>query len=166
LVSRSEVFHCGKRKAHKVACPPGCRDVKTPAYEANMKKGILSLAAVVLLGCGSTPPPNEDPSPETSAEESVDTDAAGPTITLGTMTFSPAALTIARGATVRFRNPTALPHTVTSGAGSTDPAAGKLFDKQVNPGQTVSIRFSKAGTVPYFCRFHESHGMKGSIVVH
>jgi plastocyanin len=131
-----------------------------------MKKGILSLAALLLLGCGSTPLSNEGTSPETSAAESVDNDAAGPVITVGAMTFSPSTLTIARGATVRFRNTSALLHTVTSGTGSADPAAGKLFDKTLSPGQTVAIRFSNAGTVPYFCQFHESHGMKGSIVVH
>jgi plastocyanin len=136
-----------------------------------MNKYILPLSILLALGCGGAPSTEDDGSnPETSAAAAVEVDdanadAARVTVTLGSMTFSPSRVTVAQGTTVRFRNTSGLSHTVTSGAGSADPTAGKLFDQVLRPGKSVSITFSKTGTVPYFCRPHESHGMKGSIVV-
>ena len=57
-------------------------------------------------------------------------------------------------------------HTVTSGSGSTDPNAGTLFDVPLNSSaKTFSFQFNSIGVVPFFCRFHESSGMTGAVVV-
>jgi len=57
-------------------------------------------------------------------------------------------------------------HTITSGESSSAPDVGDLFDVPSNgSNQSFSYTFTEAGTVPYFCRPHESLNMKGVIVV-
>jgi len=62
--------------------------------------------------------------------------------------FSPAALTIAAGDTVTWRNDDDSPHTVTAGDGSFD--SGNL-----DPGQTFTMTFASARTVGYVCAYHD-----------
>lgn len=57
-------------------------------------------------------------------------------------------------------------HTVTSGEGALDLAAGDLFDESINSiNRDFSFTFTEPGTVPYFCRPHESQNMRGIIIV-
>jgi len=57
-------------------------------------------------------------------------------------------------------------HTVTSGTGSTDPDAGKLFDINLNSSTPVfTFTFPNVGTFPFFCRPHEGFNMKGVVIV-
>ncbi|MDB4968846.1 MAG: putative copper-binding protein plastocyanin/az urin family protein [Myxococcales bacterium] len=81
--------------------------------------------------------------------------------------FVPSSVTIPVGGTVVWRNSGAVAHTVTSGASSTaSDNPGMLFDHNpLIPGQTFSFTFTVAGIEPYFCRFHEAMGMKGTVVV-
>jgi plastocyanin len=54
-------------------------------------------------------------------------------------------------------------HTVTSG---TVGAASGLFDSgTLSTGNKFSFTFTKAGTFPYFCKFHGNVGMVGSVTV-
>jgi plastocyanin len=80
--------------------------------------------------------------------------------------FLPATVTIPAGSTVRFRNGDNEDHTSTSGASSqsTD-NPGALFDQVMRPGDSFEFTFPSAGTFPFFCRFHEGEGMKGTITV-
>jgi hypothetical protein len=62
----------------------------------------------------------------------------------------------ARGATVRWFNDDALPHTVSASDGAWD--SGNLA-----PGQTFERRYDEPGSYPYLCRYHP--GMVGTIEV-
>jgi len=91
--------------------------------------------------------------------------AATHTVTQSNLTFSPASLTISVGDTVQWVW-TAGTHTVTSGTGGADPDAGALFDSPLTTDAPLfEYVFTTAGTVPYFCRPHETFGMTGTIVV-
>ncbi len=80
-------------------------------------------------------------------------------------TFVPADITIAVGDSVRWVW-TSILHTVTSGAGPTDPNVGSIFDAPLDSTHPVFIhRFLTTGSFPYFCRFHFTMGMTGSITV-
>jgi plastocyanin len=74
-------------------------------------------------------------------------------------------LVINVGDTVRWTNTGTLPHTVTSGPSSSDPAAGALFDKPLPAGAVFEFTFTTPGTFPYFCRIHEFDDMRGTVVV-
>ncbi len=89
------------------------------------------------------------------------------TVALSNFAFTPTSLTISVGDTVRWQNPaTAQTHTVTNGTGQADPAAGTLFDATVSGANAwFQYVFSAPGTVPVFCRPHESLVMKMTIVV-
>jgi plastocyanin len=70
--------------------------------------------------------------------------------------YQPTALTVGLGQTVTWTNESFGPHTVTSVDGLFD--SGKL-----NPTNTFSVTFSKAGTYDYKCTIHPT--MQGSVLV-
>jgi plastocyanin len=106
-----------------------------------------------------------------SAVAGADMATAAPTVVEVTTTdglmFSPSSVTIRVGGTVRWRNTGSVVHTVTSGASSMASSnPGALFDHNpLAPGGIFEFTFTAAGTQPYFCRFHEAMGMKGTVVV-
>ena len=121
------------------------------------------LLSLFVVHCGGTP----DDASAASSEDELRRDAGAVVeVKLGSMTFAPASISVARGTTVRFHNVSGNTHTVTSGAGSAAANAGQAFDKVVQPGQSVSIKFATAGVQPYFCRPHERMGMSGTVTVH
>jgi len=68
--------------------------------------------------------------------------------------FIPYEVTVDVGGEVKWSNPDAAAHTVTSGV-ITDDTAGDLFDSGLMaPGATFSHKFEEAGTYPYFCFVH------------
>ena len=71
------------------------------------------------------------------------------------MQFSPATLTVQRGATVTWRNDDLVPHTAT--------AAGKFDSGNIAPGHTYSRKMDRPGDYDYVCTYHP--GMKGRIEV-
>lgn len=77
--------------------------------------------------------------------------------------FSPSSIAINVGDTVKWTASGS--HTITSGTGASDPNAGALFSQHVSTGQVFSFVFTLPGTFHYFCEFHESSGMKGTITV-
>jgi plastocyanin len=81
----------------------------------------------------------------------------------GSLTFSPATVTVAVGSTVRWTNSSSVTHSVTSGTGSS--ATSGMFDHPLGPGSTFDFQFTTAGTYPYFCRPHEFMNMKGMVIV-
>lgn len=57
-------------------------------------------------------------------------------------------------------------HTITSGTGVSDPNVGVMFDHALDLNNTVfTFQYTNAGVFPFFCRFHETFGMKGVVVV-
>lgn len=64
--------------------------------------------------------------------------------------FNPSSLTVPVNTTVKWTNIDTILHTVT---GTTVPANG-AFDVQVNPGASVCLKFTSAGTFNYHCSIH------------
>jgi plastocyanin len=87
------------------------------------------------------------------------------------MDFDPATVQIEPGDRVRWINDSALTHTTTSGTGNADPDKGVLWDQALAPfdgtgsPETYEREFGTSGTFRYFCRIHDSMGMKGTVVV-
>jgi plastocyanin len=90
-------------------------------------------------------------------------DAAGPTasasgaktVSIVNFAFKPGTLTVKRGASVGFSNTT---------SGTTHTATSASFDtKNIAPGTTKTVHFSKKGTFAFHCKIHPF--MKGKIVV-
>ena len=69
------------------------------------------------------------------------------------------------GDVVRFTAGANAPHTVTSGAGSSDANAGALFQATLQTGQSTFFAPATAGVFHYYCAEHEAHGMTGTLVV-
>ena len=70
--------------------------------------------------------------------------------------FKPATVQVRRGATVRWTNRDAAPHTVTA-------AAGSFSSKELGRSGTYVRRFARPGTFAYLCAIHPQ--MKGRVVV-
>ena len=117
--------------------------VRAPARAA-----ILALVAV--SACSERQDDGLDPVPGSETVE----------VRLANFTFTPAAVTIDRGTTVRWRNTTGTFHTVT-------PDGNTVFQEwQTNAqGQTFDVRFDQPGTYRYYCSPHRVIGMMGVITV-
>jgi plastocyanin len=85
--------------------------------------------------------------------------AAAATVSQINYQFSPSNLTVTKGDTIAVKNSTTgTPHNFT--------ISGKGIDVTNDAGQTQSVVINLApGTYTFFCRFHESLGMKGTLVV-
>ena len=78
------------------------------------------------------------------------------TVQIKNFAFKPATLTAKAGATVRWRNVDAAPHTAT--------ANNRSFDSKVlNRNGSYARRFARPGTYAYICALHP--GMRGKIIV-
>lgn len=86
------------------------------------------------------------------------------TVQAGDFWFSPAEVTISTGETVTWVIVKGF-HTSTNGTGEADPNAGTLWDALVFSGQDAQYTFTTPGVYPYFCRFHETLNMFGTITV-
>jgi plastocyanin len=103
--------------------------------------------------------------------------SAAPMVATVTMSdalrFEPATLTVARGATVTWRNTSATMHTVTDDPGKAVnkadaalPSDAQPWDSgNIDPGQTFQHTFDTPGTYKYFCTPHEAAGMVATITV-
>ena len=97
----------------------------------------------------------------------------GPTINIlegaavqGSPDFDPEDLTAKKGDEVTVVNHDTVPHTVTSGTGSSDPNSAKSFDTSIiNGGEsaTVSLAQVEPGPYDYYCMIHPY--MTGKITV-
>ena len=73
-------------------------------------------------------------------------------------TFSPSTVTVHKGQTIRLTNVSDTAHTFT--------VTGQGIDIETMPGKTDTVTIDlPPGTYPFVCRFHESMGMKGTLVV-
>ena len=115
----------------------------------------LVVGSLWALSCGNSYSSSPNPPPPPSG---------GSTVQSGATSFSPANITVSAGTTVTWRGGSTQ-HTVTSGSGSAAADAGKLFDMQLGVNGMVTYTFATPGTFPYFCRIHESMGMKGTVTV-
>ncbi|HJR18798.1 MAG TPA: cupredoxin domain-containing protein [Actinomycetota bacterium] len=103
---------------------------------------VLSLATTASAGGGGCHNPQQ-------------TDRAGTTVDVGKNCFGPTVLRVAQGQTVTWFNYDPIVHTIT--------AAGGLFDKEIQPEETYTFKFTSAGVYPYYCLLHAR--MAGAVVV-
>ena len=101
-------------------------------------------------------------SPQTPATTPAQVTGAA-TVSIQNFAFSPASITIPRGATVTWVNQDSANHRVLNDAGGSI-AEGALFSSDSLPnGGTYSFRFDTPGTYPYHCSIHPS--MKATVIV-
>jgi plastocyanin len=73
-------------------------------------------------------------------------------------TFAPSTVTVNRGRSITVDNVSQVPHTFS--------VSGQGIEVETQPGKTSLITIDlPPGTYPFICRFHESLGMKGTLVV-
>lgn len=73
-------------------------------------------------------------------------------------TFSPSTVTVHQGQTITLTNVSDTAHTFT--------VTGQGIDIETMPGKTDTVTIDlPPGTYPFVCRFHESMGMKGTLMV-
>ncbi len=140
-----------------------------------MRKGILAIGLVLLaLGlvaaaCGggeeektTSQSPGATSAPRTTAPAQATTAPAGAlSVAQLDFRFDPDKLTAQAGkaVTVNVTNNGRVSHTFT--------ITELNADKVLSPGEKATVTFtpSKAGTFAYFCRFHRSSGMEGTLQV-
>jgi amicyanin len=77
-------------------------------------------------------------------------------VTISQMRFSPARVTVKKGATVTWTQRDNMPHTITANNGS-------FGSQTLNGGASYSRTFDEPGEYRYYCSLHPS--MRGEIVV-
>lgn len=123
--------------------------------------GLIMLLALVLNGCGGGDGSTYDGSNNTSSTvKTVTCPASGTTdVAIENFAYSPGSVSVSVNSVVKWSNLDSSTHTVTS---TTAPSGGS-FDVQVNPGSSVCLSFTAAGTYNYHCSIHPS--MTGSVAV-
>lgn len=51
------------------------------------------------------------------------------------------------------------------GNGNKPPSSASFDSGEITAGKTFSYTFQKTGTIPYYCEYHYSSGMKGKVIV-
>jgi len=101
-------------------------------------------------------------SPVARAEVKLGSDGGG-------LVFVPDKLTIKAGESVTFKNNVGFPHNVVFDEDAipegVDAAAISKEDYLNAAGETVDVKFTKAGEYNYYCEPHRGAGMKGTITV-
>ncbi len=121
---------------------------------------ILSVAAcLAFAGCGGDD--DEDaasnsPPPTVPAATTPPTDAAV-AIDMKDIKYVPAKASAKVGQTVRWTNSDPVAHTVTATSGS------DIDSGTINANDTYEAKFTRAGTVAYFCEIHPNQ--KGTVTV-
>lgn len=128
---------------------------------------IAAAAALSLAACGSDSASSSTTSAGTTAPAAASSTAAptttgamtapatGDAVSIGAFVFEPAELHVAVGTAVTWTNTHDQPHTATS--------AGNFDTGAIQPGESASVTFDKAGTFSYICSFHPF--MTGAVVV-
>ncbi len=111
--------------------------------------GLLVGMVFTLIGCGKTPPTPSAVSATTRTPLSSETVATN-TVSLTESNFVPTVIKIAAGTTVTWTNKDTVPHTISSDPYPTNTAlAGFDSVQPIEPGQTYSFTFERAGTWTY-----------------
>jgi plastocyanin len=82
--------------------------------------------------------------------------ASGGGVSIRDNSFNPNQMFIKVGDSVTFRNDGGNTHTVTIH----DPSFAILIDRQLSPGQSVTVKFPTAGAYHVFCRIHSGTEME------
>lgn len=131
--------------------------------------GIMAMA-LVAAACGksasastnggaTTPTPTTTPSPMHSPSYGMPSNTK--TVVEGpgnSFAFMPSTITLSQGTTLMLKNVSDTAHTFT--------VTGQGIDVETQPGQTSRVTIDlQPGSYPFFCRFHQSLGMTGTLVV-
>jgi len=134
-----------------------------PAVSLARRPAVPLAALLALSGCASDDPPSREAAlPD------------GPRVAIELLAFRGGSLAVPAGTTVSWVNEEALPHTVTTGSYTVDPATklrcsdcaredGLLDASLPEEGSSTSFTFREPGTFTYFCSFHR--GMNAAITV-
>ncbi len=122
--------------------------------KARLLAGLVTMAAVGLVGCSSSSSAKGD-TPFKVSGAPVPSDRVDMP---KSYRFSPAVIEVKAGSTVTWTNHDDFPHNVTLLTGP-DKAS-----KDVGIGDSVTMQFPQAGTVYYHCSFHPQQ-MRGEIIV-
>ena len=134
--------------------------------------GIIGLG-LVAAACGNnasastngtttpTPTPSPSPSMAPSPSTSMPSNTIMRTVVEGpgnSFAFMPSAITVKQGATLTLDNVSDTAHTFT--------VTSQSIDVETQPGQTSQVTIDlPPGSYPFICRFHQSLGMTGTLVV-
>jgi plastocyanin len=115
---------------------------------------LVGIICLVIAGCGGS---SSGGSSGTSSQDVavVDCSIVTPAATIQATqnnNFSPSTQTISANDVVQWTSASTTNHTVTSGT-SPSTADGK-FDQPLDPGTSVCLKFTVAGTYNYYCSFH------------
>ena len=132
-------------------------DVPVPEPQASTLGGAGSVASTGMI---PTAAPSAAGSSDTSAAEASNSGGKSATgalaVEIKNFAFNPMELTVPVGSTVTWTNIDSVAHTATADDG--------IFNSgNLNPGQSFSFEFEKAGTYTYNCSYHLS--MRGTIIV-
>jgi plastocyanin len=151
------------------------KDPIIPTSGRRMGKGLIIIVATLAVGAGiiiplfdfmySTPPPvtqirTERPPPDNPPEAGTTTIAIlQGAATQGSPDYDPDEATVPLGNKIVWDNQDTVPHTATSGADSSDPAMGDLFDTSIINGGDQSDPVETEGmavgdAISYFCTLH------------
>jgi len=120
---------------------------------------LLTVGALVAVGCGGSSDNNPSGSPTTTAAATTTaggTSGGSTTATIQNFAFRPATVNAKAGQKVTWSNDDSTTHTVTADNGSFD--SGNL-----SPGKSFSTTLAKSGTVKYHCSIHSF--MQGTVNV-
>ena len=145
--------------------------MRVPHGKQGLLFGIVALG-LVAAACGKsasastngattptpTPTPPMAPSPSTSVPPSntgTKTVVEGPG---NSFAFMPSTITVKQGASLKLDNVSDTAHTFT--------VTGQSIDVVTQPGQTSQVMIDlPPGSYPFICRFHQSLGMTGTLMV-
>lgn len=85
-------------------------------------------------------------------------------VTFGEMFYKPAVVRVKVGQKVIFRNVGKIAHTVADSDARGEIRSALIKPPNLDPGQSQTVSFARAGKVSYLCTFHPTL-MRGTIVV-
>lgn len=85
-------------------------------------------------------------------------------VTFGEMFYKPAVVRVKVGQKVIFRNVGKIAHTVADSDARGEIRSALIKPRNLDPGQSQTVSFARAGKVSYLCTFHPTL-MRGTIVV-
>ena len=139
--------------------------MRSPHRKPFLLIGIVALG-LVAAACGRSASASANPSttPTTSPTPSPSYGMPSPntkTVIEGpgnSLAFMPSTINVKRGTMLTLKNVSDAAHTFT--------VTGQGIDVETQPGQSSQVTIDlKPGSYPFVCRFHESAGMVGTLVV-
>ncbi len=132
------------------------------------KSGMLlgvAVAAVIIVGAIAVLGHRSKTADDTAAnprqtDQPVAGEASPSSVVMHDMSFSPASITVKKGATVTWTNQDDVHHDVASDAGS---PAGGPSGALIGKGEQISFTFNTVGTFTYHCTPHPF--MHGTVIV-